>query len=235
MFRFPSQPKICLLLTCGFVYAWMALPVGLAQQTDEGGWKELITPDMEAWRNPYDWGKVEVVGDEVHLTANKKFFLVSKEQYSDFIFEGEILLPEGKANSGFMVRAHVEPNKVYGYQAEVDGSDRCWSGGLYDEGRRQWLWPSQSGRTTDKKALEHEEESKAFFKKPEISSALKRNDWNKYRMTCRGDHLIFEVNGVVITDYHDDMDAKGYIGIQHHGEEGQTYKFRNLRIKVLDK
>ena len=170
---------------------------------------------------------------EVHLTADKKFFLVSKEQYSDFVFEGEILLPEGKANSGFMVRAHVEPNKVFGYQAEVDGSDRRWSGGLYDEGRRQWLWPSQSGRTTEKEALEHEEESKEFFKKPEVSEALKRNGWNKYRMTCQGDQLKFEVNGVTTTDYKDSMDAKGYIGIQHHGEKGQTYKFRNLRIKVL--
>ncbi len=38
---------------------------------------------------------------------------------------------------------------------------------------------------------------------------------------------------VVITDYEDDMDAAGYIGIQHHGEKGQTYRFRNLRIKEL--
>lgn len=222
----------CLFALC--VLSGTGLSVGHGQSPTAAEWIDLVTPEMEAWRNPYDWGKVEVVGDEVHLTADKKFFLVSKKEYADFVFEGEILLPAGKANSGFMVRAHVEPNKVYGYQAEVDGSDRRWSGGLYDEGRRQWLWPSQSGRTTDKRALEHEEESKAYFKKPEISSALKRNDWNKYRMTCRGDHLTFEVNGVVITDYHDDMDAKGYIGIQHHGEKGQTYKFRNLRIKLLE-
>ena len=28
-------------------------------------------------------------------------------------------------------------------------------------------------------------------------------------------------------------DAKGPVGIQHHGEKGQTYRFRNLRIKEL--
>lgn len=199
----------------------------------KNAWVDLVNQDLDGWRNPYEWGKAEVVDGEVHLTANKKFFLVSEKEYSDFVFEGEILLPEGKANSGFMVRAHVEPNKVYGYQSEVDGSDRRWSGGLYDEGRRQWLWPSQSGRTTDEKALEHEEASKEHFKKPEIRGALKRNDWNKYKLTCRGNRLKFEINGVLITDYRDDMDAKGYIGIQHHGEKGQTYKFRNLRIKEL--
>lgn len=209
----------------------LAGPGFVAAQED--GWVNLISPEMKGWRNPYEWGKAEVVGDEVHLTANKKFFLVSEKEYKDFVFEGEILLPEGQANSGFMVRAHVKPNKVFGYQAEVDGSDRRWSGGLYDEGRRQWLWPSQSGRTTEKKALEHEAESKEYFKKPEIRDALKRNDWNHYKMTCKGNQLKFEVNGVVITDYKDDMDASGYIGIQHHGEKGQTYKFRKLRIREL--
>jgi hypothetical protein len=38
---------------------------------------------------------------------------------------------------------------------------------------------------------------------------------------------------VLITDITDDVDAEGYIGIQHHGERGQTYKFRNLRIREL--
>ena len=143
---------------------------------------------------------------------------MTEKEYGDFVFEGEILLPEGKANSGFMFRCHVGPNKVFGYQAEVDGSDRAWSGGLYDEGRRQWLNP-------DKK---DEESIKAF--RAQAGDSFKRNDWNTYRIECEGDHLQIFVNGVRTTDYHDDVDAKGPIGIQHHGEKGQTYKFRNLRI-----
>lgn len=189
--------------------------------------------DLTGWHNPYDWGKAEVVDGEIHLTAEKKFFLVTDRRYADFVFEGEILLPEGRANSGFMFRCHVGKNRVYGYQAEVDGSNRGWSGGLYDEGRRQWLWPSQSGRTTDPTALEHEANSKAFFKTDKIQRAFKRNDWNFYRITCRGDHLVVEVNGTRITDYHDPVDAEGYIAIQHHGEKGQTYRFRNLKIREL--
>ena len=31
----------------------------------------------------------------------------------------------------------------------------------------------------------------------------------------------------------DDLDSEGYIAIQHHGEKGQVYRFRNLRIKEL--
>ncbi|MBD3672012.1 MAG: DUF1080 domain-containing protein [Planctomycetaceae bacterium] len=198
-------------------------------------WTPLFNGEnLDGWHNPYEWGNAEVVDGEIHLTADKKFFLVTDKKYGDFVLEGEILLPAGKANSGFMFRCHEQKNKVFGYQAEVDGSDRRWSGGLYDEGRRQWLWPSQSGRTKDKKALTHEAESKEFFKQPAVRNALKRNDWNTYRITCRGNKLKIEVNGVVTTEYEDDVDATGFIAIQHHGEEGQTYRFRNLRIKELE-
>ena len=72
-----------------------------------------------------------------------------------------------------------------------------------------------------------------YFAKPEIAGALKRNGWNNYRIRCRGEHLQIYVNDVLITDVYDSTDASGPIGIQHHGEKGQTYKFRNLRIREL--
>ncbi len=198
-----------------------------------GGVSLMPGAGLEGWHNPYEWGKAEILGDEVHLTADKKFFLVTDRTYRDFVFEGDVLLPEGQANSGFMFRCHAEKNRVYGYQAEVDGSDRRWSGGLYDEGRRGWLWPSQSGRTQDEGALAREQESQAHFKQDEVRYAFQRDDWNHYRITCRGDHIQIEVNGVLVTDYHDSMDAEGYLAIQHHGEKGQTYRFRNLRVREL--
>ena len=202
---------------------------------EKESWTDLFNgKDLAGWKNPYEWGEANVVDGEIHLTASKKFFLVVEKPYADFVFEGEVKLPEGPANSGFMFRCHVEPNRVYGYQAEVDGSDRRWSGGIYDEGRRGWLWPSKSGRTKEPEALKYEQESQAHFKKPEIRDALKRNDWNKYRITCQGNQLKIEVNGVVTTEYEDETDAEGFLAIQHHGEKGQTYQFRNLRIKELE-
>ncbi|MFT6863389.1 MAG: hypothetical protein ACJAVK_001950 [Akkermansiaceae bacterium] len=176
----------------------------------------------KGWRNPYEWGKVEVVEGEMHLTGSRKFFLVSEKTYADFIFEGEILLPKGTANSGFMFRAHVGPNQVCGYPAEVDGSSRKWAGGPYDEGPRAWFISPKGG----------DKESKAAFRK-RAGDAFKRHDWNTYRITCKGDRLKIEVNGVVTTDVKDDKDAAGVVGIQHHGEKGQTYRFRNLKIKEL--
>ncbi|WP_084416877.1 family 78 glycoside hydrolase catalytic domain [Mariniblastus fucicola] len=191
--------------------------------------------DLSGWRNPYPFGEAKVVDGEIHLMANKKFFLVTEKKYSDFRLSVEIKLPEGKANSGVMFRCHVDPEakkKVFGYQAECDGSDRKWSGGLYDESRRGWIWPSAEGRSTDQ-FLEHAEESKEFFKQPAIADALNRNGWNRFEITCIKDLITIELNGVQTVRFRDPTDASGFIAIQHHGEKGQTYRFRNLFIKEL--
>ncbi|MBE7496295.1 MAG: DUF1080 domain-containing protein [Verrucomicrobiaceae bacterium] len=202
--------------------ALLALAVSITAFAEE--WTPLFDGQtMTGWRNPYEWGKIEVVNGEIHLTGDKKFFVVTEKTYGDFIFEGDILLPEGQANSGFMFRAHVAKNKVHGYQAEVDGDPkRKWSGGLYDEGRRMWFISPIKG---------NKESEDAF--RARAGDCFKRNDWNTYRIECRGSSLKIFVNGVLTTDVKDDMDASGVIAIQHHGEKGQTYKFRNLRIQEL--
>jgi hypothetical protein len=197
----------------------------LAEETKaNAGFKPLFDgKSLDGWKNPYKHGEAKVVDGEIHLIADNKFFLVTEKTYANFVFEGEVLLPEGMANSGFMFRAHAEPGKVYGYQSEVDGDpNRKWSGGLYDEGRRAWFISPIKG----------DKESEEAFRK-RAGDAFKRNDWNTYRITCKGNKITIEVNGVVTTDCVDDEDASGVIGIQHHGEKGQTYKFRNLRIQEL--
>ncbi|WDI41048.1 family 78 glycoside hydrolase catalytic domain [Bremerella sp. P1] len=192
--------------------------------------------DLSGWRNPYSHGEAKVVGDEIHLLSNKKFFLVTEKKYSDFRLSVEIHLPQGPANSGVMFRCHVDDDakgkKVYGYQAECDGSERRWSGGLYDEGRRGWIWPSTKGRSQDQ-FLNHEDESKSAFSNPLIANALNRDGWNRFEIVCIEDRIRIEVNGIPTVTFRDPLDASGYIGIQHHGEDGQTYRFRNLFIKEL--
>ena len=191
--------------------------VGLVLQAvlrADGGWVSLFDgKTLDGWKNPYTWGEATVTEGEIRLKANKKFFLVSEKSYGDFVFEAEIKMPEGKANSGFMFRCHVARNSVTGYQAEVDPSDRKWAGGLYDEGRRKWL-----------NSLEGQ---------PEKQAAFDRAAWNKYRIECVGDRLRIWVNEVLTTDYRDPVDVAGPVALQHHGEKGKVYRFRNIRIKEL--
>jgi len=188
----------------------------------EEGWTPLFDgQSLTGWTNPYDWGKAWTEDGQILLQADKKFFLVTEKQYRDFIFEGEVKMPEGESNSGFMFRCHVQPNKVFGYQAEVDPSDRQWSGGLYDEGRRGWLHPKQDDADSAKDFVQW------------TKGAFSRHGWNRYRIHCVGPSIRVYLNDVLTTDYVDTVDREGYLAVQHHGEKGQIYRFRNLRIREL--
>ncbi|MEM9346390.1 MAG: DUF1080 domain-containing protein [Planctomycetota bacterium] len=209
------------LLILTLFTACTAVADGHAKDTKkakDAGWVDLFNgEDLTGWKNPYEWGEAKVVDGVIELTANKKFFLTTEKQFSDFELEVEVMLPaEGKANSGIMFRCHVEKNKVFGYQAECDPTDRAWTGGLYDEGRRKWLFPKSNERGKTK-----------LVKAPQ-------GEWIKYRIKCVGDSLQIFINGKQTVDFTDDVDAKGHIGLQHHGEKGQTYRFRNIRIKEIE-
>ena len=47
--------------------------------------------DTSGWKNPYEWGEVTIEGDEIHLKADKKFFLVTEKEYGDGEFEGQVV------------------------------------------------------------------------------------------------------------------------------------------------
>lgn len=215
--------KFCFFVLFPFVTSLFLSPLGAEKSKHK--WVNLFNgKDLSGWHNPYSHGEFKVVKGVIELIANKKFFLAYDQKFSDFILEAEIKLPEGKANSGFLFRSQKRKNgSMFGYQAEVDGSDRNWSGGLYDEGRRGWIHP--------KKPIVNPYNDEHW--KKDRSGAFKRSDWNHYKIRCLGEHIQIWVNGVKTTDLKDSTDAKGFIAIQHHGEKGQVYRFKNIKILEL--
>lgn len=188
----------------------------------EQGWRSLFDGEsLAGWSNPYEWGTATVEEGEIRLVGDRKFFLVTEESFSDFEFEGEVLLPDTMSNAGFMFRANVEPNLVSGYQAEVDPTGRRWAGGLYDESRRGWLVPAARDTAA----------ARAFREGP--GAAFQPTEWNRYRIRAVGDSIEIHVNDVLTVAYRDSEDASGPIGIQHHGEDGKVYRYRNLRIREV--
>ena len=198
--------------------------ISLIKKPSQVQWDDLVDSNMSKWENPYERGEFETKDGVVNLDSQKggKWFLLTKKEYANFIFEAEIKMPVAKGNSGFMFRCQSKKNKVWGYQAEVDTQPRKWSGGLYDEARRGWfISPIKKDKASEDAFVKH------------AGEAFKQGQWNKYRIECVGSHIKISVNGIVTTDVHDEMDLMGYIGIQHHGERGLVYQFRNLRIKDL--
>ncbi len=146
-------------------------------------------------------------------------WLVSDAQYGDFIIEFDAKT-DPALNSGVMIRGQSRPDYrngvVFGYQAEIDPSKRAWSGGLYDEQRRQWLY-----------TLGRNEAARRTFRS---------GDWNHYRVEAIGNRLRTWINGVPAADVDDDMDARGFIAFQVHAipdadaARHPEARFRNVRM-----
>lgn len=158
-------------------------------------------------------------------------FLCTEKEYGDFILELEIQADKG-LNSGVQIRSHcfdeattydfgnrvikVPAKRVHGYQVEVDHRpERRWSGGIYEEGRREWLHPLATNSPA--------------------GQAFKFGEWNKYRIQCLGSSIKTWVNDIPAADLVDAETLTGFIGLQVHTSDKPEYqvRFRNLRLQDL--
>lgn len=160
-----------------------------------------------------------IVGTTQQGGANT--FLCTHRDYDDFILELEYLV-DPAMNSGIQIRSLSKPDYhngvVHGYQVEIDPSPRAWSGGIYDESRRGWLYPLK----------DH----------PKAQAAFQQNQWNHYRIEAVGDSIRTWVNGIPAADLRDSLNVSGFIALQVHGtnrKEPMQIKWRNIRIQDLGK
>ncbi|MCZ6693004.1 MAG: DUF1080 domain-containing protein, partial [Bacteroidetes bacterium] len=96
-----------------------------------------------------------------------------------------------------------------------DPSPRAFSGGIYDEGRRGWLYPLSRNIKAQK--------------------ALINAVWNKYHIEAIGNTISTWINGIQCTKLVDDMTSEGFIGLQVHSINdpdlvGREVKWRNIKI-----
>lgn len=210
---------------------------GAAHAAD--GWISLFNgQNLDGWEQHSGTAKYrvengEIVGTTVLGTGNS--FLCTKKTYGDFILEFEFKVAKGM-NSGVQFRSEFykeetekeirgkkkkfPADRVFGYQYEIDPSDRAWTGGVYDEARTGWLADLKD--------------------KPEAQKAFKNGEWNKARIECKGDHIQTWINGVKAADLKSDLTLRGIIALQVHGigdgkknKPGEEIRWRNLRLKEL--
>ncbi|HEY4155332.1 MAG TPA: DUF1080 domain-containing protein, partial [Puia sp.] len=113
---------------------------------------------------------------------------------------------------------HEGKGKVFGYQYELDPSSRRWTAGIYDEGRRDWLYP--------------------LSLHPSAQNAFKLNEFNKVRIECVGNNLRTWINGIPAAYVVDSMDHKGFIALQVHAIQkpefaGEKIYWKNIRIRPI--
>jgi hypothetical protein len=214
-----------LIATC--VLSYLILSCSPTEKTEVGEWRELFDGQtLAGWKAvmgeaPFEIKDGVIIGYAKANTPNT--FLVTDEVFEDYIFEVDLKIEDLTSNSGVMVRGQFDPSArdgkglVFGYQIEADPTERAWSGGLYDEARRGWLYPLDLN--------------------PKAKSAFKMGEWNTYRIEAIGNEIKSWINGQEVAYVVDEMDAKGFIGLQVHSirnpeDEGKMTYFRNARVKT---
>ena len=196
-------------------------------------WDNLFNgKDLKGWKKlngtaPYVIQNGEIVGTTVPNSSNT--FLATEIEYGDFIFEVDLKVDD-RMNSGIQFRSEIKdandkciindkktPERVHGYQMEVDPSERGWSGGIYDEARRGWLYSMENNASA--------------------KNAFKNNQWNHFRIECIGNSIRTWVNGIACAHIIDDMTPKGFIALQVHAivdpkNAGEEIRWKNIRIQT---
>jgi type 1 glutamine amidotransferase len=208
-----------------------------------GEWTDLFDgKTLNGWSIHSGYAKYRVEDGVIVGTAVKgspNTFLCTSKEYGDFILEFEVKC-DSRLNSGVQIRSQIAtnpmffmfrrpdgrprqivipPDRVYGYQVEIAGAETGSSGGIYDEARRGFFLADVS-------------------EDPAAGKAFKNDEWNKFRIECKGSSIKTWINGVPCADLRDSMDAKGIIGLQVHGLGRNFFpyqvRWRNLRIRELD-
>ena len=200
----------------------LCMTVSISAQT----WEPLFDgKNLNGWErlNGKAEYKVEdgaIVGYTKADTPNT--FLATKKDYGDFILEMEFKVDD-TMNSGIQFRSEsrkdYQNGRVHGYQFEIDPSSRAWSGGIYDEARRNWVYP--------------------LTVNPDARTAFRSGQWNKVRIECLGNSIRTWLNGVACANIWDDMTPSGFIALQVHAvgspeEAGRTVAWRDIRICTED-
>jgi hypothetical protein len=196
----------------------------------DSGWVPLFDgKTLDGWKvnggtASYKVEDGAIVGSTVEGSPNT---FLCKGDFKDFMLELEVRC-DPRLNSGVQVRSHVygknDPDLanrqragvVYGPQCEIARKETGTAGRFYDEGRRgKWLAEL----------------------KPEANDAFQDDGWNRYRIVVQGNRYRSWINGIAASDFTDDVDKSGFIGLQVHGiakDQGPfQVRWRNVRIKEL--
>jgi hypothetical protein len=206
-------------LTCLAVVCFAGLGVGSAQDRD---WVDLLGKDLT--KLCFTKGNWILAEDGVVALVPRKgesgwqrydAYLWAKKEYKDFECEFEYKLEKG-GNSGFYF--HVGDLK--------DPVKKGIEVQIYDSGDKK----------KDAKLTDHDSGGIIPGIPPTKNTAKKYGEWNKMRVTVKGNNVKVELNGEVVNDVPldsksiKDRPATGNIGFQDHG---LPMWLRNTKVREL--
>ena len=201
----------CIALLLLTLNTLAADPISLFDGKSFKGWK--IQKGEEQW---WKIENGEIVGGSLDKKIEHNTFITTEKRYTNFELNLKVKL-EGskKPNAGIQIRSERVPDhhEMIGYQADVGPG---WWGKLYDESRRR-------------KVI-------ADYLNPKVAKAVKKGEWNDYRIVCNGTKIQLFINGVQTVEY-EEKDRKipleGFIALQTHGGPAFQVRYKDITIKEL--
>jgi hypothetical protein len=211
MKRIATLPLVVLFVTILFA---AALPS--AAVAEEGFTPLFDGKTLDGWKKVGGGATYQVEGDSIvgRVGPGPNTFLRTEKTFGDFVLKLEMKF-DVPGNSGIQFRSHQRKHdgRVFGYQCEIDQTERGYSGGIYDEARRGWIFD-----------LEGRDAARAAFK---------LDGWNEFVIKAVGPMIQTWINGVPCADLIDTADLEGFIALQVHSGKQGVIRWRNIRLKDL--
>ncbi len=178
---------------------------------------------LAGWEGDPKWWRVEdgaLTGGSRTEKVPHNYFLATQRSFQNFDLRLRLKLTgtpgTGIINSGVQIRSIRVPNntEMAGYQ--VDAGDGWW-GKLYDESRRRRV----IAEPLDAAA---------------VNAAVRKDDWNEYRIRAEGPRIRSWINGVPALDYTEAeprVAADGRIAVQIHSGGHALVQVKDVVIEEL--
>ncbi len=213
------------------------LKKGEEQARSEEGFVPLCNGrDLEGWEQKGGawWKVVEGVVTaestaDAPLVANNHLIWKGGTP-GDFEIRADFRLSKS-ANSGIQLRAEAVAERDTGYQADMNGAGN-YVGFLYHP--KMHLIGGRGERVTI--AADGKKSAQRFADAAELQKLYRVEDWNSYRVVCKGPTITLYLNGVLttqVTDLRPDTPLQGAVTLQIHKGPPMKIEYRNLRLKTL--
>jgi len=174
---------------------------------NDAGWLSLFDgKTLTGWHSEGDaaW---KVAGDTISAGMTGDGWLRSGKEYGNFLLQVEFR-NSPKGNSGVFLRSGKDSNvkekcnPQTAYELQINNEEPNWPTGSIED-------------------VIH----------PLVKANPAPNEWHRYVVELRGDHIVAHLDGKKVLDGHDSKLKAGFIGLQHHKDS--PVAFRAIRIKPL--
>lgn len=226
------------LMKCACLSLCALMAMNTVARAEEDGFKSIFDgKTLDGWDGRSGFWTVTdgcITGTTTKENPTKgNTFIIYKDKVENFELRLSYRIVDG--NSGIQYRSKDHGKWVVGgYQADFEAGN-TYSGILYEERGRGIL--AQRGQKVVIDSEGKKNVTGSVGDSNEIQAAIKKEDWNDYVITARGNHLTHTINGKTTIDVTDNQESRramsGILALQLHAGPPMVVQFKNIRIKVL--